>query len=52
MLGKLIIDKKIDVVKGENDIDVDGKNLAGGIYFYTVEFKGRTVTKRMMVANY
>ncbi|MBC7864724.1 MAG: T9SS type A sorting domain-containing protein [Bacteroidia bacterium] len=52
MLGKIIMERKIDAAKGENEIDVDGKNLAGGMYFYTLEYKGKTVTRRMMVSNY
>ncbi len=51
MLGKIVIEKKIEAVKGENEVEIDGKNLTGGMYFYTVEYKGKTVTRRMMVNN-
>jgi len=51
-LGKVIIEKTVDSVKGDNEIDVDARNLASGFYFYTVEYKGKTFTKRMMVSNY
>jgi hypothetical protein len=52
MLGKVVMEKRVDATKGENEIDLDGRNLAGGIYFYTVDYKGKTVTRRMMVTNY
>jgi hypothetical protein len=51
MLGKLVMEKKIDGIKGENELEIDGKNFSGGMYFYSVEFKGKTVTRRMMVTN-
>jgi hypothetical protein len=51
-LGKLISEKKIDAQKGNNEFEIEGKNLAGGLYFYTIEYKGRAITRRMMVNNY
>lgn len=50
-LGKLVMDKKIDAVRGNNELEVDGKQLSGGMYFYTIEYKGKTITRRMMVSN-
>jgi hypothetical protein len=51
MLGKLVMEKKIDGVKGENELEIDGKNFSGGMYFYSLEYKGKAVTRRMMVTN-
>lgn len=51
MLGKIVMERKTDASKGQNEIEFDATGLPGGIYFYNVEYKGKTVTRKMMVNN-
>lgn len=50
-LGKLVMEKKADAVKGENNFELNSSELAEGIYMYSVEFNNKTITKRMIVSG-
>jgi hypothetical protein len=49
MLGKAVIEKKYEAHRGANEIEINSRDLAEGIYFYTIEFNNKTITKRMIV---
>lgn len=51
VIGKVVLDKKVNAVRGDNEVEIDGRQLQDGMYFYTVEYKGKTVTRRMMVSS-
>jgi len=51
ILGQVIRTEDIDAVRGKNQIDLDAANMPEGIYFYTAEFKGDKLTKRMVVVK-
>ncbi len=48
-IGKLVYAKKADGKQGENEFDVNVNELASGIYIYSIEFDGRSITKRLIV---
>ncbi len=48
-LGKLVYSKKAEGKQGENEFDVNVNELSSGIYIYSVEFEGRSITKRLIV---
>jgi hypothetical protein len=47
--GNTLMTDVYPVVKGENHIDLNTKNLAAGIYFYTVCFSGMKQTRKMVI---
>ena len=51
ILGQVIRTDDIDAVRGKNQINLDAANMPEGIYFYTAEYKGEKLTKRMFVAK-
>ena len=48
-IGKLVYSKKAEGKQGENEFEVSAAELASGMYIYSVEFEGRSITKRMIV---
>ncbi|HOY30414.1 MAG TPA: CARDB domain-containing protein [Bacteroidales bacterium] len=51
VLGKAIRAEDMDVVKGENRINLNAAMLPDGIYFYSVSYQGEKQTKRMVIAR-
>jgi hypothetical protein len=51
LLGKELINKKIDAVSGINKTYVSSRYLKSGIYFYSFTFKSKTITRKMIVAS-
>ena len=51
MIGKVVSERKTEVVKGQNEIEFDATDLTDGVYFYNIEYKGKTLTRKMMVNN-
>ena len=49
LLGKEIISKTIDAVPGINRNYLSSKYLKAGIYFYSVTYRGKTITRKMIV---
>jgi hypothetical protein len=47
--GQLLYTNKEQVLFGEHQISLDLADYASGIYFYTMEYKGQRLTKRMSV---
>jgi hypothetical protein len=47
--GQLLYAQKETVFSGNNRIELNLSNYASGIYFYTMEYKGQKLTKRMNV---
>ena len=45
--GQILYDKTENVQSGDNQIEINTSNFAAGIYFYTMEFEGQRITKRM-----
>jgi len=45
--GQLLYNKAESVQSGEHQIEINTSNFATGIYFYTMEFEGQRITKRM-----
>lgn len=50
MVGKRVISKKIEAVRGENVLTVQADRLVPGIYMYTLSDGTKTVTRRMIVS--
>lgn len=50
-IGKLVYAKKAEGKQGENEFEVNASELASGMYIYSVEFDGKTITKRMIVSK-
>ena len=51
ILGQIIRTDDIDAVKGKNQINLDAAHMPEGIYFYSAEYKGEKLTKRMVIAK-
>jgi hypothetical protein len=51
ILGKPVIVRNINGVRGENTITVDRKGMNAGMYFYSIQYGNQMVTKRMSVRN-
>jgi len=51
ILGQIIRTADINAVRGKNQINLDAANMPEGIYFYSAEYKGEKLTKRMVVAK-
>ena len=45
--GQILYDKAENIQSGDNQIEINTSNFAAGIYFYTMEFEGQRITKRM-----
>jgi len=50
--GKIIESRNMGVLgAGDQNIEFDGSNLAGGIYYYTLTTNGKRSTKKFAVAK-
>jgi len=49
LLGKTIYSEDKNVLSGKHQIDLNVKNLANGIYYYSVVFDGKKLVKKMLV---
>ncbi len=49
--GQLIFSKEIHAMAGENVYELDVNNLAAGIYYYAMEYKGQRLVKKMNVVR-
>jgi hypothetical protein len=49
MLGRELIHRNIDAVSGMNKITLSSRYLKPGIYFYKLNFKNKSVTRKMIV---
>jgi hypothetical protein len=49
--GQLLFAKTVETLFGRHHLELNSSALAPGIYFYSMEFKGQRLVKRMSVAN-
>ncbi len=49
LFGRTQMSREIEAVSGENRIDLDLYQTPAGVYFYSVEYFGKKLTKRMIV---
>jgi hypothetical protein len=47
--GQALFVEKRDAVSGKNDIVFNTENLANGIYYYSMEYKGERLVKKMTI---
>jgi hypothetical protein len=45
--GQLLYSQRENATSGDNQIELDISDYASGIYFYTMEYKGQRIVKRM-----
>jgi hypothetical protein len=49
--GQLLYSKTIEAVHGKQSIELNTNAFAAGIYFYSIEYKGQRLVKRMMISD-
>ena len=49
--GQLLRSEVIEAAAGENSFSLNVENLAAGIYYYTMEFKGQRLVRKMNVVK-
>ena len=49
--GQLIYSTEISATAGENSYDLNVENLSAGIYYYTMEYKGQRLVRKMNVVK-
>jgi hypothetical protein len=47
--GQLLYSKMIEAASGKQSFELNTNTLAAGIYFYSIEYKGQRLVKRMSV---
>jgi hypothetical protein len=47
--GQLLYSKTVEAASGKNSLELNTSTLAAGIYFYSIEYKGQRLVKRMSV---
>jgi hypothetical protein len=47
--GQLLYSKTIEAQRGNQSIELNTSTLAAGVYFYSMEYKGQRIVKRMSV---
>ncbi|MDR1183115.1 MAG: T9SS type A sorting domain-containing protein, partial [Bacteroidales bacterium] len=47
--GQLLYSQTIETVSGKQSIELNTSTFAAGIYFYSIEYKGQRLVKRMMI---
>ncbi len=49
--GQVIYSKSLDVLSGSHLLEIDIEKLSNGIYYYSMEYQGATITKKMNVVK-
>jgi hypothetical protein len=49
--GQLLYSKTIEAVSGKQSVELNTSIFAAGIYFYSIEYKGQRLVKRMMISD-
>ncbi|MBQ5533301.1 MAG: T9SS type A sorting domain-containing protein, partial [Bacteroidales bacterium] len=49
--GQVIHRRTIQVEAGENRIELDASGWAAGVYYYTMEYKGQRIVRKMSVVR-
>ena len=47
--GQVIYNKSLEVLSGSHLLEIDIENLSNGIYYYSMEYQGTTITKKMNI---
>ena len=47
--GQVIYTTTQEVAAGHNSVEFNTESLAAGIYFYTMDFNGQRLTKKMTI---
>jgi hypothetical protein len=47
--GQLLYSKTIEAQRGAQSIELNTAVLSAGVYFYSIEYKGQRIVKRMSV---
>ncbi|MDR1459306.1 MAG: T9SS type A sorting domain-containing protein [Bacteroidales bacterium] len=47
--GQLLYSKTIEAASGKNSFKLNTSTFTAGIYFYSIEYKGQRLIKRMSV---
>ena len=47
--GQILYNKAENALFGDNQIEINTASFAAGVYFYTMEFEGQRITKRMSI---
>jgi hypothetical protein len=47
--GQLLYSKTIEAAHGKQSLELNTSSYAAGIYFYSIEYKGQRLVKRMMI---
>jgi hypothetical protein len=51
VLGQVVRSEELKMPVGANSYEIDANQLSGGVYYYTFEFDGTRITKKMIVNN-
>jgi hypothetical protein len=49
--GQLLYSKTIEASSGKQSLELNTSSFAAGIYFYSIEYKGQRLVKRMMISG-
>jgi hypothetical protein len=49
--GQLLYSKTIEAASGKQSLELNTSTFAAGIYFYSIEYKGQRLVKRMMISG-
>lgn len=49
LLGEVLINEQVQGKRGDNSVKIDVAQLDNGIYLYTIETKGKKLTKRLII---
>jgi hypothetical protein len=49
--GQLLYSKTIEASSGKQSLELNTSSFAAGIYFYSIEYKGQRLVKRMMISD-
>jgi hypothetical protein len=49
--GQILYSQTVETTFGAHSIELNTSDLAAGMYFYSMEFKGQRIVKRMVVEN-
>ncbi|MDR1180872.1 MAG: T9SS type A sorting domain-containing protein, partial [Bacteroidales bacterium] len=47
--GQLLYSQTIEAASGKQSLELNTSSFAAGIYFYSIEYKGQRLVKRMIV---
>ena len=49
--GQVIYSKEVDAIAGGNRIELDASGWTSGLYYYSMEFRGQRITRKMTVTR-